>query len=230
MVSSRAGHISTRTLTALIASIAVVDIVANVVTPDTAKLPLKVGIVVAYLIWARRSAGLTWQELGLGKSELAAGVRWGLLAAAIVGAVILLLVATSSGRSHFEDSGVADDSTAMRVLEPLVIIPIGTVLFEEVIFRGVLLGALLRTTTRRIAIIASAVIFGLWHLPPALGDASGHSFAGAIGIVVGTIAATTAAGVAFAWLRVRSGSLLAPALAHVASNSFAYVASVATLN
>jgi membrane protease YdiL (CAAX protease family) len=41
--------------------------------------------------------------------------------------------------------------------------------------------------------------------------------------VLGTIAATTAAGIVFALLRLRSGSLLAPVLAHVATNSFAYL-------
>jgi membrane protease YdiL (CAAX protease family) len=93
----------------------------------------------------------------------------------------------------------------------------------------VLLGVLLRWSTPRTAIVVSAVVFGLWHLPPALRDASGDGFAGGIGVVVGTIAFTTIAGLLFAWLRLRSGSLIAPAFAHIASNSFAYVAAVIAL-
>ena len=74
-----------------------------------------------------------------------------------------------------------------------------------------------------------ALLFGLWHLPPALRDASDKGAAGAVGVVVGTIAVTTVAGAAFAWLRLRSGSLVAPMMAHLATNSFAYAAAVATV-
>ena len=47
--------------------------------------------------------------------------------------------------------------------------------------------------------------------------------------MVGTIAVTTVAGVLFAWLRLRSGSLVAPILAHIATNSFAYVGALVAL-
>lgn len=40
--------------------------------------------------------------------------------------------------------------------------------------------------------------------------------------IVGTVAATTAAGVGFAWLRLRSGSLLALILILIATNSLAF--------
>ena len=38
----------------------------------------------------------------------------------------------------------------------------------------------------------------------------------------GTVLATTVAGVGFGWLRVKSGSLLAPVLAHLATNSLTF--------
>jgi membrane protease YdiL (CAAX protease family) len=227
MVSSRAERMSTRTLVGLVAAIAVTDVVANALLPDGARLPAKLVIAGAYLAWARRSAGLSWRELGLGRPELGSGLRWGAAAVAVVAGVVVVLTVTTE--SQFEGSSVAQDSTAVRVLEPLVFIPLGTVLFEEVIFRGVLLAALLRRTDRGYAILTSAVVFGLWHLPPALTDASGDGLIGGSGIVAGTIAFTTLAGALFSWLRLRSSSLLAPALAHVASNSFAYVAAVIAL-
>jgi membrane protease YdiL (CAAX protease family) len=118
------------------------------------------------------------------------------------------------------------DSAARQVLVPLLVIPLGTVLFEETIFRGVLLAVLLARYPRRTAILGSAAAFGLWHLVPAVSAADGASTIAAIGTVAGTIAVTTVAGVLFAWLRMRSGSLLAPILAHVATNSFAYVGAV----
>ena len=51
----------------------------------------------------------------------------------------------------------------------------------------------------------------------------------AIGVVVGTLAVTTVAGAAFGWLRLRSGSVIAPMMAHLATNSFAYVAATTTV-
>jgi len=146
-----------------------------------------------------------------------------------VGAAIAVAVAIPATRSYFESGEVRSDSTVARVLEPFVVIPLATVVFEEVIFRGVLLALLLRFTTRVRAILYGVIAFGLWHIPPALSDAKGKGSIEAVGIVLGTIAFTTAAGVVFSWLRLRSGSLLAPIMAHIASNSFACVGALFAL-
>jgi membrane protease YdiL (CAAX protease family) len=227
METPRTEQSSPRTVAGLVVAIAITDVVANVVLPDAVKLPVKLAVAAAYLIWARRAAGMSWRELGLGRSDLGSGLRWGLAALAVVAAAVVLLAALS--QSSFEDGSVADDSTATRVLEPLVLIPLGTVVFEEVIFRGVLLAALLRVTRSGIAIGLAALVFGLWHIPPALSDAAGDGFWGGLGIVVGTVGFTTFAGLLFGWLRLRSGSLLAPALAHLGSNGIAYIAAVVVL-
>ena len=219
----RVHRISTGTVVGLIVAIAVTDIVANALTAEPAQVPVKVGILCCFIVWARRFAGLTWTELGLGRAEVGAGLRLGGSMALVIAAVIMLLVVVPATRSFFEDNAVAADSVTHRVLMPLVIIPVGTALFEEIIFRGVLLGVLLRVSTARTAIVASSVLFGLWHLPPALHDASGDGVLKAVGIVIGTIAVTTGAGLLFAHLRLRSGSLAAPVLAHAATNSFAYI-------
>lgn len=115
------------------------------------------------------------------------------------------------------------------LLRALIVIPIGTVLVEELAFRGVLLGLLDRVTSPGRALVASAVVFGLWHLLPVwrgggageLGDADG---AGRFGAVAATFVATFVAGLAFGWLRQRSASLLAPIAAHIATNSVVFVA------
>ena len=145
-------------------------------------------------------------------------------------AVIALLVVVPSTRTSFESSNIANASTTRQVLMVLVIIPVGTAVFEETIFRGVLLGVLLRAGTRRTAVVVSSVLFGFWHLVPALSDANSQSGAATVGVVVGTIAVTTIAGVLFAWLRLRSGSLVAPTLAHIATNSLTYLAVLFVLN
>ena len=224
--SAPAAMSSTSTVVGLIAAIAVADAVANVLVPEDTKVPVKLAIAFAFVAWARWSAGYSWEELGLGRDEVRAGLRLGGIALLAIAAVIAVLVAVPGSRSYFDNSSVAADSSAQHVLQPLLFIPLGTVVFEEVLFRGVLLAALLRITTRAYAVGASALLFGLWHLPPALRDANDKGAAAAAGVVVGTIAVTTFAGAVFAWLRVRSGSLLAPVLAHVATNSVAYAGAV----
>lgn len=54
--------------------------------------------------------------------------------------------------------------------------------------------------------------------------------AGAVaGVVVFTVIVTTFAGVVFALLRIWSKSIVAPILAHAASNSFSYLAAIVAL-
>jgi membrane protease YdiL (CAAX protease family) len=223
MATRRVREVSLATLVTLVVAIGVADVVTTRLVSATWEPFVKIVIVVGLVAWARRGVGLSWAELGFARANVRDGVRWGAAAALVVAGAILLLVAIPTTRTSFLDAKVTADSTAEHVLKPLVAIPLGTVLFEETIFRGVLLGMLLRDESRRRALLVSSVLFGLWHLPPALTDASGKSLVNTLGIVLGTMAVTTFAGVAFAWLRLRSGSLVAPILGHIATNSFAYV-------
>jgi membrane protease YdiL (CAAX protease family) len=230
MTVSRDRSVSVASVVGLALVIAVVDVMTTRVLSAALDPFFRALVIVGLAFWARRCAGLSWDELGCAREKVASGLRWGLLAMLVIGAVIIVAVAIPSTRSYFEKGAIRRDSTAAHVLEPLVVIPFATVLFEEVIFRGVLLGALLRVTTQVRAVIYCSIAFGLWHIPPALSDANGKSAFATIGIVGGTIAFTTAAGVLFSWLRLRSGSLLAPIMAHVASNSFAYVGALIALD
>ena len=219
-------EVSRSTVVGLIIAIALVDVVTNAVVTSGAQLPLKLAILVALVSWAHWRARFSWDQLGFGRTALGAGFRVGAVAALVVAAVVAVAVSLPATRSFFDSASVNADSTARHVLAPLLVIPLGTVVFEETIFRGVLLAVLLARYPRRAAILGSSAVFGLWHLLPAVTAADGKSAAAAVGIVAGTIAVTTVAGVIFAWLRLRSGSVLAPVLAHVATNSLAYVGAV----
>jgi uncharacterized protein len=222
--------VTTRTVVGLLVAIAATDLLTTRLEPPHSDAILKILIVAGFLTWARGFAGLSWEELGLARSDAGAGLRLGAAAALIIAAGIAVLVAVPATRSYFQSNRVAGDSGAQRVLEPLVWIPLGTVVFEEVIFRGVLLGVLMRSGSRLRAVVVTSVAFGFWHLPPALTDARGHDAISAFGVVAGTIAITTVAGVLFARLRLRSRSLVAPMLGHVATNSFAYVGALIALH
>ena len=108
-------------------------------------------------------------------------------------------------------------------------IPLGTVVLEEVAFRGVLLGAL-RHRGPVWAGALSSILFGVWHvLPslrlgrvnPAVGSVVGAGAGAQILVVCGAVGFTALAGVVLCELRRRSGSLLASAGLHWAVNAFA---------
>jgi uncharacterized protein len=221
--------VSTRAIAGLLVAIALTDIVTTRLTPDGWDAPIKAAILVGFLAWARRFAGLSWDELGFGRAHARRGLVVGIVAAAVIAAVIAVLVAIPASRGYFRDDAIERASTGTRIFEPLVSIPLGTALFEETIFRGVLLGALLRGGSRLRAALITSIAFGLWHVPPALSDAHDKSAFAALGVVLGTIAITTVAGFLFAALRLRSGSVIAPIFGHVATNSFAYVAAIVAL-
>ncbi|MDG3015070.1 CPBP family intramembrane glutamic endopeptidase [Speluncibacter jeojiensis] len=92
----------------------------------------------------------------------------------------------------------------------LLRIPLGTVVTEELLFRSVFYALTRRAWTPPVARAVCAVAFGLWHVRTA--RLAGDS-------VPLVLAATTAAGVGFDWLRARSGSVVAPALVHYALNA-----------
>ena len=82
----------------------------------------------------------------------------------------------------------------------VVIAPIG----EEIIFRGVLLPGLSQHMRPTIALVTSAAIFGLFHVPS---HGIGAMIPGMLGLV-------------FGWARLRTGGLTAPILLHAANNGF----------
>ena len=129
-------------------------------------------------------------------------------------------------------AGSGSGSWTQALVQALVVIPLGTVIPEEFAFRGVLLGLLSRRSGRWTATVVSSVLFGFWHVAPALaGGAANQAVDEAVGggplgvllRVAGTVLFTAAAGVVFCELRVRSGSLLAPMLAHWSVNGLGVI-------
>jgi membrane protease YdiL (CAAX protease family) len=190
-------------------------------------------LVSALLLGVLRMADGTWADAGLAPGTLARGCRWALVLMGLVGVVYLagaLLPATSS---LFEDRRYDGMSASELTVRVLVLVPVGTVLVEEVAFRGVLYGLLCRARGVVWATAVSSLLFGLWHVLPSLGLTTakpalttvfGASAFGAALAVAATVLFTAAAGVLFCELRRRSGSLLAPMGLHWAVNAFGYVA------
>ena len=162
--------------------------------------------------------GLGWADLGLARSRMLRGLAYGGAVFAAV-AVVMLAVGALPATRHALDDARVHVPLATMFFEVLVAIPFGTVVLEELAFRGTLLGLLRRRLPVPWAVGVMSVLFGLWHVKGVLHDAGGGIAAGA---VAGTVLATTVAGVGFGWLRVRSDSLVAPVLAHIATNSVTF--------
>lgn len=208
----------------------------NVIDVRVAHAALAVGPVCAALLLAiARGAGLSWRELGLGPGTWRRGFTWAGVEIGAVAVVIAVGAALPLTRHAFRDTRYRLDYGS-ALLTALVLIPVGTVLLEEIAFRGVLWGLLRRVRGTATATIVSSLLFGLWHVLPSLGLATDNeAIGGAVGrgrsaqvlTVLGTVAFTTLAGVVFCELRRRSGSILASAGLHWATNALSVLAAAA---
>ena len=189
----------------------------------------------AGLLAIGRLAGLDWAEMGVGPGTWRPGLKW---AGVEIGAAAVVLAAGAAlplTRNAFRDSRY-HLGLGSTLLTSFVLIPVGTVLLEEVAFRGVLWGLLRRAYGTVTATVVSSLLFGLWHVLPSLGLASDNrAITAAVGTgrsaqvvtVLATMAFTAGAGVVFCELRRRSGSVLAPAGLHWAVNGLSVLASAA---
>jgi uncharacterized protein len=207
--------------------------VANLGIGDHGYLGRNLALTAGLLLLAR-SLRLTWAELGLARADLATGVRWGAVATSVVGVAVVLGVLLADHVPVI--ASLLGDQRAALPTDELVYhaglrIPAGTALFEELAFRGVLFAVLLRLSGPWQATLLSSVVFGLWHVAPTIvalevNDVVATEPAG-VGAIVGAVAVTAAAGVAFSVLRWRSRSLVAPILAHWATNALGLLAAAA---
>jgi membrane protease YdiL (CAAX protease family) len=205
-----------RTAAALVGTLAVLavwNLAVRPAAPSQYHLPL--GLAVAALVaglglWA----GLGLGGLGLSPQRVGSGLRWGGAAVALVVAVVLVGALLPATHGSYDVPRAHTDLTDL-LREALVVIPLRTVLVEELAFRGTLLGLLGAVLARWWAVAVCSLLFGLWHLGGIVTSTAGTAAHVAL-VGLGTVAATGAAGVVFCWLRLRSDSLVAPVLAHLA--------------
>jgi uncharacterized protein len=205
------------------------NLVAHFTTPwaSIATVPAAaVGLVILV-----RCNGLGWAELGLGRDDWKSGLGYALAAVAVVVTVIAVGVLLPPTRPMFMNNHYATISGAL--VASMIIIPLQTVIPEELAFRGVLHGALNRAWGFRGVAVAGSLLFGLWHIATSLGLTSsnvgfarlfGGGIAGMLAGVTLAVIATAAAGFVFSWLRRRSGSLIAPIALHWSLNGLGAVA------
>jgi uncharacterized protein len=183
---------------------------------------------VALIAWWTKAS---LADVGLDPANWRRGVAYGLAALMLV-AVVLALAALIPATNDFLHDSRGRGTSGHLEYELGVSILLGTVIPEELAFRGVLLGSGLALWNKWRAVLIVSALFGLWHIAPTLHTSSDNSAvsgvsgsAGGQGLVVlGAVAVTFVAGFVFCWLRLRSDSLLAPVIAHFATNGLGLVA------
>ena len=150
--------------------LAMTNLIAHFTTPwaSVATVPAAaVGLLILV-----RSRGLGWAELGLGREHWKSGVGYALAAVAVVVSVIAVGALLPWTRPMFMNNNYATISGAL--IASMIIIPLQTVIPEELAFRGVLHGALNRAWGFRGVAAAGSLLFGLWHIATSLGLTSSN--------------------------------------------------------
>ncbi|MGB3168403.1 MAG: type II CAAX endopeptidase family protein [Rhodococcus sp. (in: high G+C Gram-positive bacteria)] len=183
------------------------------------------------LLALTRRRGLGWAELGLSPRQWKTGSLYALGAVALVLTVVAIGALLPITRPFFMADRYATISAAL--VASMIVIPLQTVIPEELAFRGVLQGTLGRIYGARGVFAAGSLLFGLWHIASSMGLTSGNAGlsnflgGGVVGQVIGiaaAVVATAAAGLVFTWLRQRSGSLIAPIALHWSLNGIGALA------
>ncbi|WP_406318713.1 CPBP family intramembrane metalloprotease [Streptosporangium sp. NBC_01639] len=152
------------TLAGAVAVLAAANVLNNRLAPRLA--PLTSAAATGVLLALARRSGLSWSELGFHRRSR--GLRIGGALASAVAAVYGAGIAIPATRRFFRDERALSLSRSRALEEALLQVPIGTVLLEEVGFRGVLHALLARSYGPRTAVAVSSALFGLWHVLPAI--------------------------------------------------------------
>ncbi len=215
-------------------AIGVYNVVQNLLVPAPAYVPANLAAT-AGLVAMARAQGCTWDDLGLDPSRAGTGLWLGMTGAGLATVAALAARAHPATRRYLLDQRVADQRNSDVAYRVVVRFPLGTALFEEVAFRGVVSAVWQRSgASKSQAAVAAATTFGLWHIIPGNDALTGNPLASRFGslrarvavVIVGTIA-TGLAGLGFTWMRERSGSLAAPWMTHAAINGAVFLAGVA---
>ncbi|MEA5366990.1 CPBP family intramembrane glutamic endopeptidase [Amycolatopsis sp., V23-08] len=211
-------------LVAAVVTLAASTTLANRVLPGWA-YPVCGLVAAVVLVGLARAAGLSWADLGLRSVRRPALV--GLAGAGLVAVVFGIALAVPALRTVYQDGRVGTPDFGQLLWLTCGRILFGTVLIEEIAFRGVL-PALLGARDDRWRwppIVGAAALFGLWHYLPALAigrNAAVHAVFGGTPVVVLQVLAMAAAGVAgifLHWWRHRGHGVLASVIVHFTTNA-----------
>jgi membrane protease YdiL (CAAX protease family) len=211
---------------AIVGTLLIGNFLSNRVMPAALYVPTNLVTAAVVLYLALRVVS----PRDMGMTRWASGARWGLAVIAVGLAIFLVGVVLPLTEGLFHDRRVGG-GVARLFYELFLRIPLGTVLLEEVAFRGALPAVFAKYGSTFRAVVIASALFGLWHVLPSLNLADvnpvfegllGTGLAGQLGGLAIAVGGTFLAGMWLCFLRYRSGSILAPMIVHVASNGGGY--------
>ena len=237
-VSHRARRRRLIALGAAVTVLAISNVMSNRILPSWAYVPWNLSMAFVLLgIAYRGGAGPVAVGLGIRHWHRPVGV--GLLLFGGTALLFALGMIVPATQSAFIDTRIGDADVAQMLWVVLVQIPLGTVVLEEVAFRGVLpalMGASPAIRWRWIPVLGASILFGLWHILPSIGiDNANAAVGGALGhnqALTTTLAVVsmTIAGVAMCALAHLGKGIKTTMLLHWATNSLGFFAAWLLLN
>lgn len=136
----------------------------NVVTVSWVTIAQSAGTLVI-VIFASRWCGLTWAEAGIGRTNLlrssliGAGIGLGLAAVAVLALEVGVRLGTPITYQPLRGASISAVLT-----HALVGLPLLTAIPEELAFRGLVLGLLMRNLVPLQAMLVTSALFVAWHV------------------------------------------------------------------
>lgn len=215
-----------------VALLTVSNVMSNRVLPEWAYLPWNALVAVTLIVIARR-AGFDFTGVGLAFRRWHRPVGVGLLLVACTGFIFALGMVLPATKDAFLDARVQQTGLAGMLFQVLLRIPLGTVLLEEIAFRGVLptlFGGNPAQVWRWKPILGASALFGLWHVLPSSALTTGNSAVremlggSAVLVAVLAVASTMLVGILLSLVCHVGRGLKASMLVHWATNSLGFVA------
>lgn len=212
-----------RDVAMVVGALALINVLAHFTIDNAAYLVVPLGSII--VIMCMRWRGFSWRQMGLAPDQFKRGAKYALpilLAVTVIaiGGAIIPFTRTLFLSDRYDTVGFA-------VYSALLVIPLQTVIPEELLFRGALDASLRPAVSSRAVYVVGASLFGLWHVGSSTGltagndgltDLLGSGVVAQVTGIAGAVVVTTCAGLLFIWLRHRSDSLLVPVALHWAVN------------
>ncbi len=215
-----------------VALIVVSNVMSNRILPNWAYLPWNATMAILLIVLAHRS-GFDFTGVGLAFRRWHRPVGVGLILVATTGFIFALGLILPATKGAFIDARVNQTSLGGMLYQVLLRIPLGTVLLEEIAFRGVLptlFGGNPAQVWRWKPILGASALFGAWHILPSSaltdGNSAVHEMFGGSAILVTllAVASTMLVGVLLSLVCYVGRGLKASMLVHWATNSLGFVA------
>ena len=194
------------------------------VSAETFLTMVSLGMALLVVLWAMKVDGLSLSAIGLTPEgaweKTVLGFLFGM---ALVAPALAFLASPPPGMPDITLTAVDDMNRGDLLYQIAFRIPLGTVIIEEVAFRGAIQGNLRRYVSVRSAILLSTLIFAFWHLTVnyhilQLTSVSVGEDVDVV-LVLGLFLGVYFGGVVLATLKEVSGHLAAPMAAHWVLNS-----------